>query len=237
VLYNWRMINVNDLWFSYTGAAPFVLRNVDLHISRGDYVSVVGDNGCGKSTLARLLLGLLKPVRGEITVTVAAIGYVPQRRDGEASRFPLTVGEMLSSYSRLRRNHTSRAETKLAVQSALDVTGMSAFSRSLVGELSGGQTQKVLIARALLGSPDLLVFDEPSTGIDAHSSREIYAIIRSLNRERGVTVLSVEHNIRAALDNSTHIYHLANGRGHICSPEHYAEEIFGSRASGGDKNV
>ena len=102
---------------------------------------------------------------------------------------------------------------------------MEDYENALIGTLSGGQLQKILIARALLGDPDLLVLDEPSTGIDLKSQREIYALIKKLNREDGITVVSVEHNLEAAVKNSTSIYHISNGHAHVCSPETYAEEF------------
>ena len=94
----------------------------------------------------------------------------------------------------------------------------------LVGALSGGQRQKAFIARALMGEPGLLVLDEPSAGVDIGSRREIYAHLKRLNVERGMTIPSVEHNLEAALRNSTSIYHIENRRGHECSPATYERE-------------
>jgi zinc transport system ATP-binding protein len=216
------MINAEGLYFSYTGAAPFVLDGVDLAIARGEYVSVVGDNGSGKSTLMRLILKLLKPTRGAVTTSAARVGYVPQRGDYTNAGFPLTVWEMLRSYEKILKTGGKRE-----LDACLEVVGMSAYRQRLVGGLSGGQSQKTLIARALLGNPELLILDEPSTGIDAPSQSEIYGILRELNREKGITVVSVEHNLTAAVANSTLIYHLASGHGHSCTPEQYAAEYLG----------
>jgi zinc transport system ATP-binding protein len=102
---------------------------------------------------------------------------------------------------------------------------MLAFEGALVGSLSGGQRQKVFIARAIMGEPSLLVLDEPSAGVDPGSRREIYAYLRRLNVERGMTILSVEHNLEAALRNSTDIFHIEGGRGHACTPEAYEREF------------
>lgn len=213
------MIEAHGLSFSYTGLPPYVLEDIHLHIRKGAYVSVVGDNGSGKSTLIRLALKFLKPTSGEIICRANRIGYVPQKRDAAGAGFPITVQEMLVSYGRLLKIKDKR----LALQSLTQV-GMEAFSSSLVGNLSGGQYQKVVIARALMGEPDLLILDEPSTGVDADSQRDIYAFLRKLNTERGITVVSVEHNLDAAVANSTSIYHLSRGRGHFCSPKQYAHE-------------
>ena len=218
------MILARELYFSYTGAAPYVLNGVNFEIGDGEYVSVVGDNGSGKTTLMRLALGLLKPVRGSIETTAKMIGYVPQRSSRTESGFPLTVSEMLKSYRKLLKlkNRGMVAETLARV-------GMSGSENTLVRNLSGGQSQKILIARALIGEPALLILDEPSTGVDAGSQEDIYRILKELNREKGITVVSVEHNLAAAVSNSTEIYHLAGGHGHICTPQQYAEEYLGNR--------
>lgn len=213
------MIQAKNLYFSYTGSPPYVLGGIDLTIHRGEYVSVVGENGCGKSTLMRLILNFLKPTSGTIVSRAGRIGYVPQRNDFSNSGFPITVYEMLNSYRRLLK-----LKGRNIPQKSLERVGMSAFSGFLMGNLSGGQTQKILIARALIGDPDLLILDEPSTGVDIGSQKEIYGFLREINRRNQITIVSVEHNLEAAVSNSTLIYHLINGKGHLCSPRQYADE-------------
>lgn len=213
------MLEANKLSFSYTGAPPYVLESLHMRIRDGEYVSVVGDNGSGKSTLIRLALKFIRPTSGEIVCRARHTGYVPQKKDAGASGFPITVREMLFSYGKLLKLKNRRAALE-----ALEQVGMEAYASELAGNLSGGQYQKVLIARALMGEPELLILDEPSTGIDRESQRDIYAFLKRLNLERGITIVSVEHNLDAAVKNSTSIYHLANGRGHLCTPEQYARE-------------
>ena len=221
------MITARDVYFSYTNAKPYTLSGISLHIDRGEYISVVGDNGSGKTTLMRLVLKLLKPTSGSIETSSVRVGYVPQRGDYQNREFPLTVGEMLKSYAKIvGANH------KTSVPEVLERTGLAGFEKALTGELSGGESQKARIARALIGSPELLIFDEPSTGIDLVSGEAIYALLRSLNRENGITVVSVEHNLQAAMENSTHIYHLSGGHGHICTPRQYANEFLGAKFEG-----
>ena len=218
------MIRAENLSFSYTGSRPFVLDDISFDIKGGEYVSVVGENGCGKSTLMRIILKFLKPTHGSVVSQAKRVGYVPQRNDFTNSGFPITVYEMLNSYRRLLK-----IRNKDVIPKNLSLVGLSDFSGALMGTLSGGQNQKALIARALMGSPDLLILDEPSTGVDIDSQKEIYGLIKKLNAENGITIVSVEHNLDAAISNSTLIYHLVGGRGHFCSPQRYAAEYLGAK--------
>ncbi len=223
------MIKAENIFFSYTGSPPFVLEGMDMEIGDGEYVSVVGDNGSGKSTLMRLILKFIKPASGSIATEAKRIGYVPQKNDFSNSGFPITVYEVLDSYRRL-----IKIKNKDIVREALAQVGMSDFSGALMGNLSGGQSQKILIARALMGKPDLLVLDEPSTGVDINSQKEIYGFLKKINKEKGMTIISVEHNLDAAISNSTLIYHLTGGHGHLCSPHKYADEFLKNRSENDD---
>jgi len=217
------MIKAEGLYFSYTGTNPYILSGIDLDIGVGEYVSVVGENGSGKSTLVKLILKLLKPTSGSISTAAKRIGYVPQRRDSSYAGFPITVRELLDSYRRLMK-----IKDKSIIRRSLEQVGLTDYAGALLGTLSGGQSQKALIARSLIGNPELLILDEPSTGVDIGSQKEIYGILKSLNRECGMTVLSVEHNLTAAISNSTLIYHLSGGHGHICTTAQYAAEYMGT---------
>jgi zinc transport system ATP-binding protein len=106
--------------------------------------------------------------------------------------------------------------------------------QGLMGTLSGGQNQKILIARALMGNPDLLILDEPSTGVDINSQKEIYGLLKRINTENGITIVSVEHNLNAAISNSTLIYHLLGGQGHLCSPPAICRRISGKQRKDDD---
>lgn len=224
------MIRTENLFFSYTGSPPYILDGVNLEICDGEYVSVVGENGCGKSTLIRLFLKFIKPTSGIVDSRAKRIGYVPQKKDFSNSNFPITVYEMLNSYRRLLK-----LRDKDIIVENLSRVGMASFSDALMGTLSGGQSQKIFVARALMGDPDLLLLDEPSTGVDINSQKEIYGFLKRLNKENGITIVSVEHNLNAAISNSTQIYHLTGGHGHLCSPEKYAAEFL--RKNGEDDNI
>lgn len=220
------MICAENLSFSYNSSAPPVLSGLDFCLLPGEYVSIVGENGCGKSTLLKLLLGFLRPVQGSITTQARRRGYVPQRSEASSSGFPITVFEMLDSYRRLLK-----VKGKRAVTESLRQVGLLDKAHELIGNLSGGQAQRAIIARALLGDPELLILDEPSVGIDRESQQEIYDLLKRLNVERGITIVSVEHNLGAAIANSTAIFHLAQGQGHFCNPQKYAEEYMGREES------
>ena len=103
----------------------------------------------------------------------------------------------------------------------------------LIGTLSGGQCQKVLIARALLGSPQLLIFDEPSTGIDVKSQQELYKFMQELH-EQGITIITVEHNLKFAARNADKMYHVINGHGHFCNPQEYVQEYMQDNVGGAE---
>lgn len=217
------MVCVQDMSFKYGSSGKLLFTNLCLTIRKGAYISIVGENGSGKSTLIKLILGLLKPDTGTIRCMSQNIGYVPQKK-AAITGFPITVFEALNSYRVLRK-----CRNKNVIDRHLDDVHLSAHKHALVGTLSGGQLQKMYIARALIGEPDLLILDEPSTGIDIKSQQEIYTFIKKLNTEKHLTVISVEHNLDAAVLNSTDIFHLAKGCGHLCNPQKYAAEFLNIR--------
>lgn len=210
------MIYINNLYFSYNPAPPFLINNINLHIGAGDYVSIVGENGSAKSTLLKLILGLLKPNSGDIKLNTKTVGYVPQRMESYNAEFPITVQEMLQCHLKAHK-----LNDKSLINESLDKVNMLPFKNSLIGNLSGGQQQKIFIARAIMTSPKLIVLDEPSTGIDIKSQKEIYTILRELNKNSNITILSVEHNLKAALENSTHIFRMEKGEGTLFNVKEY----------------
>ena len=149
-------------------------------------------------------------------VSTKAIGYVPQTDPTSMAGFPITVEELLFSFASAKGMPRSGREE--AVENALDAVGMAGMKRALFPSLSGGERQRVLLARALLGENRLLILDEPSTGV------ELYALLKGLNRQRGITIVAVEHNLAEAIASSTELIHLKDGRAHICSPAAYQEE-------------
>ena len=199
------MITIKDLSFSYIKGTD-LLKDVNLHIPKGIYLSILGENGSCKSTLIKLILGILKPDSGIITLASNKISYVSQKLDNFNSEFPITVKEVLSCHAK-----TIGLKNPKSVHESLHKVNMCEFSSNLIGNLSGGQQQRIFIARALLGNPDLIILDEPSTGVDEKSQNEIYPLLQNLNADLGKTIISVEHNTKIALKYSTHILKIENG--------------------------
>ena len=216
------MLTMSNLSFRYDAYSKYVLEDISFEVKRGEYVSIVGENGSGKSTLVRLLLGLLKPTIGEVQQKASSVGYVPQKKIN-LTHFPITVFELLDSYRRVLK-----VKDKNTVYDMLKEVGLSGFEKKIAGELSGGQLQKLYIARALINNPELLILDEPSTGIDVKGQKEIYTILKRLNQYSRITIVSVDHNLNAAVANSTVIFHITNGKGHFCNPKKYAVEAIPS---------
>ncbi|OAT79770.1 metal ABC transporter ATP-binding protein [Desulfotomaculum copahuensis] len=200
------IVEIKDLCFSYGG--ELVLERVDLEVFPGDFLALMGPNGSGKTTLVKLMLGLLRPLTGQINLfgTVLErfrewyrIGYVPQKATGVDVRFPASVEEvvMAGRFGRLGPGRRPGPLDRRAVDEALAVVEMSACRRRPVSSLSGGQQQRVFIARALAGQPELLVLDEPVVGLDSRALDSFYNLLALLNKQMGITLLTVSHDTGA----------------------------------------
>ncbi|MBB5336081.1 metal ABC transporter ATP-binding protein [Pectinatus brassicae] len=211
------MLKIDHLYFSYNNVKN-LLTDINFTLNDGEYISIIGSNGSGKSTLIRLILKLIEPTDGTINNTFKNMAYVPQRFNQLNIHFPITVREVLASYKKVRHNGCQD------ISEVLNLLNLKEKEQTLIGQLSGGQCQKVFIARALLGNPDLLVLDEPSNGIDVKSRDEIYELLANLNKSKKMSIICVEHNLQAAVKNSTLLYHIKKGHGHMCLPERYAQE-------------
>jgi len=191
-----NVVEIKDVDFSYFEGFP-VLKNVDLNIHSGDYLGIIGPNGGGKSTLIKLILGLLKPSSGAINIFVNSVGYVPQKATEFDTKFPATVYDVVSMGRFAQRGmfRSLNRKDKEAVDRALEQVGMSEFRHRLIGNLSGGQEQKIFIARALAGEPQIIFLDEPTSGVDEASQQEFYELLNKLNRDMGITLVLVSHDI------------------------------------------
>ena len=198
-----KMLKVENLSVALGGAT--VLENVSFSVQKGEYVCIVGENGGGKSTLLRAIVGQVPRAGGTVTLTEGKIGYLPQQTNVQKD-FPATVREVVLSGCQARlknRPFYSRADKKRAEEN-MNKMGISAFAKRCFRELSGGQQQRVLLARALCATEKLLFLDEPVSGLDPNVTAEMYALIRSLNRE-GVTILMISHDLASAVRDASHI--------------------------------
>ncbi len=214
------MITIKNLCFTYTNSKPYLLERVNLKIEKGSYISILGENGSAKSTLVKLILNLLKPNSGEILISTSKMAYVPQKVENFNAHFPITVYEMLNCHRKVLK-----LKDKSLIVKSLQAVGMENHAHMLIGNLSGGQQQKIFIARSLIGDPELLILDEPSTGVDTQSMEDIYGIIKGLNKNLGITVVSIEHNLKAALDNSTGIFEMSSGSGILYTIHDYKNKL------------
>lgn len=189
------------------GGVP-VLRDVSLTVTAGEIVSIIGPNGAGKTTLIRALLGLEVPSQGHLRRALGLrIGYVPQKL-GIDPLLPLTAGRFLALWP---------GATPLRVAEVLAATGTTALALRPLAGLSGGELQRVLLARALINKPSLLVLDEPAQGLDVHAEAALYELIETLRRETGCGVLLVSHDLHLVMARTDRVLCL---NGHICCQGH-----------------
>ena len=192
-----------------------VSQNISFSVARGEYLCVVGENGAGKSTLMKAILELHPPVSGQLSfgdgLKPNEIGYLPQQTSLQRD-FPASVQEVVLSGCLNRcglRPFYNRAERELA-HSRMERLGILPLRNRCYRELSGGQQQRVLLARALCATRRLLLLDEPVSGLDPAATADMYAIIRRLNREDGITVVMISHDISSAVREADHILHLSH---------------------------
>ena len=190
-----------------------VVSGLDLEVCAGDYLCIVGENGAGKSTLVKTLMQLQSPLSGSIRfgddLQKKEIGYLPQQTIVQKD-FPASVQEIVRSGCQTRcglRPFYSREEKQLAAD-AMRKMQIEGLRKRCYRELSGGQQQRVLLARALCAARKMLLLDEPAAGLDPKVTAELYSLIEKLNREDGVTILMISHDIHAAVRYASHILHI-----------------------------
>lgn len=190
-----------------------VVSGLNFEVCAGDYLCIVGENGAGKSTLVKTLMQLQSPLSGSIRfgdgLQKKEIGYLPQQTIVQKD-FPSSVQEIVRSGCQTRcglRPFYSREEKQLAAD-AMRKMQIEGLRKRCYRELSGGQQQRVLLARALCAARKMLLLDEPAAGLDPKVTAELYSLIEKLNREDGVTILMISHDIHAAVRYASHILHI-----------------------------
>ncbi|MGB9877270.1 MAG: metal ABC transporter ATP-binding protein [bacterium] len=232
------LLEFKDVHLGYRGEV--ILPSVNLLIEEGDFLGIVGPNGAGKTTLLRAIAGVLKPIKGQVIVYKPnlSLGYVPQRSLLDEA-YPLTALEIASMglYKKIGVLKPVRKYEEKA-REALRIVGLAGMEKKLYRELSGGQKQKVLLARALVSEPEILLLDEPITDLDVGSQKAMMDFLSDLNKEKGITILLVSHLLDVVAERANKIVMLGDGkvvsgtREEMLSPQRL-KEFFGLPIGGG----
>jgi len=205
------LISVQNLSVEFSAKSLF--DNISYVINRRDRIALVGKNGAGKSTMLKIIAGLQRPTSGQVAVPPdTTIGYLPQQTAAQKD-FPATVREVVLSGCLGRKGLSpfySKADKKLCDDN-IELLGITGIAHRSYRNLSGGQQQRVLLARALCATGKLLLLDEPVSGLDPMVTAEMYEIISRLNREQGITIIMISHDLQGALKYGTKILHMESG--------------------------
>ena len=228
------LIECKNLTAGYEGMP--VVKDLSFNVSAGDYLCIVGENGSGKSTLMKTILGLRSALSGEIIfgdgLKQTEIGYLPQQTLVQRD-FPASVREIVLSGCQGRcggRPFYNKEERHLAEKN-MDKMQIGKLANCCYRELSGGQQQRVLLARALCATRSMLLLDEPVSGLDPRVSADMYELIYRLNREDGITVIMISHDVASALKYASHVLHVG-GDTFFGTRQEYIEEFSHTRRRG-----
>ena len=208
-----------------------VLNNISLQIFSGEYVAIIGPNGGGKTTFVKTLLNLVKPTKGSIKIygkdiqkfkEWQKIGYVPQRASLTDKNFPATAYEIVKMGVMADKNFFAfiTKQQEHTIKDAMLKMDVWDIKDKLIGELSGGQRQRVMIARALSQKPEILILDEPNTGVDIINQKRFYELLRNLNKNENITILFITHDVGVIADDITKMVSI-NQKANVCTnPTH-----------------
>lgn len=214
------VLHLDDVSFGYNRGLVF--SRVGLSLEKGDFAAIIGSNGTGKSTLIKLILGLLLPSGGKIMLFgknrteysgYGQIGYLAQGQAYTVQGFPATVAEIVQAglYPQVGPFRFLQKKHRNQVQEALELVGMQHASGRLISQLSGGQQQRVMLARVLVSQPRLMILDEPATGLDTQTAVSLYSLLQELNRSLQLTILMVTHDIARAQPYLNRVFCLESG--------------------------
>ena len=227
------LIQCCDLSLGYEGKC--VLSHLELSVQEGDYLAIVGENGAGKSTLLKGILGLIRPTGGHIHFHLPPkeFGYLPQQTPIQRY-FPASVMEVVLSGLLAAKGYApfyTRADRETAL-AKLRLLGAEDLANRCYREISGGQQQRVLLARALCAAGELLVLDEPVTGLDPAAAQDLYRTLDYLNKKEGLAIVMVTHDLRSALPHATAILHAGHGGWFYGDTAAYLASPYGKRFGG-----
>lgn len=212
---------------SYTYDKKEAVTNISFNVEENDYLCILGENGTGKSTIVKMLVGLLKPTGGKIiynNIKRTQIGYLPQTTNTDPS-FPASVREVVlqGRCEKLGRKFFYSSSDKITADEKMKLLGIGKIRDQNFSNLSGGQKQRVLLARALAATDKLLILDEPVSGLDPIVTSEMYEIIEKLNKENGIAVVMISHDTKTAAKYAKHILHIKNEQLFFGKTEEYKE--------------
>src|SRR3989344_92600 len=228
-----NIIEVSGVSFAYN--EDLVLENVDLNIHKGDYLGVIGPNGGGKTTLIKIMLGLLMPKIGVVKMfgediqsfeDWSKVGYVPQKVINFDVNFPATVFEVVAMgrYGKRGLFKSLTKEDKRIIGESLKQVEMFEFKNRIIGDLSGGQQQRVFIARALAGQPEVIFLDEPMAGVDVQAQDKFYQLLKKLNHELGLTLVFISHDIESVVHEITELAFVNRKLSYDDDPKSFVKE-------------
>ena len=222
------LIELKDVTIAFEGVAA--VEHVNLAAERGEYLVIVGENGSGKSTLVRAMLGLVRPKSGRVVygdgLKKNQIGYLPQQTVVQRD-FPASVGEVVLSgcVNRLGRRLAFGAGERARAEEKMRLMDVYSLREKPYRTLSGGQQQRALLARALCATDSILLLDEPVTGLDPDAAEELYSVIRSLNRDHGVAIAMVSHDLHGAMRDAGRVLVMNRGVDFVGSVEDYERQF------------
>ncbi|MBQ8592632.1 MAG: metal ABC transporter ATP-binding protein [Lachnospiraceae bacterium] len=233
------LLTCDNVSFAYED--QIVAKQLSFQINEGDYLCIVGENGTGKSTLIKGLLGLKKPYKGTITTAdglrATEIGYVPQQTAAQKD-FPASVYEVVLSgclNSRGLLPGYSKADREKAMKQ-MQLLGIEELKYKSYRDLSGGQQRRVLLARSLCATKKMLLLDEPMTGLDPVAVAEFYQLLWKLNKNHKITIVMVSHDIREAIEHADYMLHLSHEEYFFGKTEEYKTSNIGRKFWGGLDN-
>lgn len=229
------LLSGENLTLGYGGRK--VVENLHFSIHSGDYVCVIGENGSGKSTFMKTLLGLIPPISGQILLGDGLkqneIGYLPQQMEAQKD-FPASVREIVLSgcLNRCGLRPCYTKEEKAIAKQNMEKLGIAPLSKRCYRELSGGQQQRVLLARALCATKKALLLDEPVAGLDTAATAAMYETISELNKRDRITIIMISHDMKAALEYASHILHIGSTPLYFGSKADYLKTEIGGKNNG-----